>query len=61
MECYQILTIGHSTLSLDAFLSALQANGVSAITDVRSAPYSRFNPAFNRDPLSRELRARGMP
>ena len=60
MECHQILTIGHSTLSLDAFLSALPANGVSAVADVRSAPYSRFNPAFNRDPLSRELKARGI-
>ena len=60
MECHQILTIGHSMLSLDAFLSALRANGVSVVADVRSAPYSRFNPAFNRDPLSRELKARGM-
>ena len=60
MECPQIFTPGHSTLSLDAFLSALQANVVSVVADVRSAPYSRFNPAFNRDPLSRELKARGM-
>ena len=60
MECPQIFTTGHSTLSLDAFLSALQANVVSVVADVRSAPYSRFNPAFNRDPLSRELKARGM-
>ena len=60
MECHQIFTIGHSTLSLDAFLSALRANGVSAVADVRSAPYSRFNPAFNRDPLKRELKASGM-
>jgi hypothetical protein len=60
MECHQIVTIGHSTLSLDAFLSALRANGVNAVADVRSAPYSRFNPAFNRDPLKRELKARGM-
>jgi uncharacterized protein (DUF488 family) len=60
MECHRILTIGHSTLSLDAFLSALRASGVSAVADVRSAPYSRFNPAFNRDPLERELKACGM-
>ena len=59
-ECHQIFTVGHSTLSLDAFLSALRANGVSAVADVRSAPYSRFNPAFNRDPLKRELKACGM-
>jgi len=60
MNCHQIFTIGHSTLSLDAFLSALRANGVSAVADVRSAPYSRFNPAFNRDSLKRELKAHAM-
>jgi uncharacterized protein (DUF488 family) len=60
MESHRILTIGHSTLSFDAFVSTLTANGVSAIADVRSAPYSRFNPAFNRDALKRELKACGM-
>jgi uncharacterized protein (DUF488 family) len=60
MESHQILTIGHSTLSLDAFVSALRANGVGAVADVRSAPYSRFNPAFNSDSLKRELKACGM-
>jgi uncharacterized protein (DUF488 family) len=56
MDCHQIFTIGHSTLSLDVFLSLLQANGVSAIADVRSAPHSRFNPAFNRDSLKCALK-----
>jgi uncharacterized protein (DUF488 family) len=60
MDCHPIFTIGHSTLSLDVFLAALRANGVSAIADVRSAPYSRFNPAFNRDSLRRELKAHAM-
>src|SRR5262245_18069055 len=60
MELHQIYTIGHSTLSLRAFLSALKANGVSAVADVRSVPYSRVNPAFNRDPLKRELNACGL-
>ena len=26
--------------------------GVTALTDVRSAPYSRFNPHFNRGPFA---------
>jgi uncharacterized protein (DUF488 family) len=60
MDCHPIFTIGHSTLFLDVFFSALRANGVSAIADVRSAPYSPFNPAFNRDSLRRELKAQAM-
>ncbi len=42
-----VLTIGHSNHSLDTFASG---HG-SARTDVRSAPYSRFNPQFNRESL----------
>ena len=59
MECPQIFTTGHSTLSLDAFLSALQANVVSVVADVRSAPYSRFNSPFffwHRPPSALENR-----
>ena len=60
MESHQIFTIGHSTLSFDTFVSALAAYGVNVVADVRSAPFSRFNPAFNRDLLKRELKSRGV-
>jgi uncharacterized protein (DUF488 family) len=33
---------------------------VNAVADVRSAPFSRFNPSFNRECLQRELNARGI-
>jgi uncharacterized protein (DUF488 family) len=56
----QILTVGHSTLSVDAFLNLLRANGVTAVADVRSAPYSRFNPVFNREGLKEKLREQGI-
>ena len=46
-----IATIGHSTLTTEAFLKLLHANGVTAICDVRSSPYSRMNPQYNREPL----------
>ncbi len=60
MEFQQIFTIGHSTLSVGAFVSALTANSVTAVADVRSAPYSRFNPAFNRELLQSDLNAHGV-
>ena len=55
-----VVTIGHSTHSLEAFLALLQKHGVTAIADVRSAPFSRFNPQFNKDALERSLKAVGI-
>ena len=57
-EASAIITIGHSNRPVDEFVAALQGNGVTAVADVRSAPYSRFNPAFNREQLKSALQAR---
>ena len=57
METTEVLTIGHSTLAYERFLSLLRGARVNAIADVRSAPYSRQFPQFNRDELSEELRS----
>lgn len=53
----EILTIGHSTLPLEQFLALLASAKVTAIADVRSSPWSRFNPQFNRDQLKQSLKA----
>ena len=55
-----IYTIGHSTHSTDTFLGLLDLHGISALCDVRSSPYSRFNPHFNMDVLSKSLRDHGI-
>ena len=60
MTAPQVLTIGHSNHSLEAFLELLASNGVTAVADVRSAPFSRFCPQFNRDALSAALKDRGI-
>lgn len=52
----EVLTIGHSTLSYEQFLHLLRRASVTAVADVRSAPYSRHFPHFNRDALRDELR-----
>ena len=57
---HTVLTIGHSTHALEAFVALLRQNGVTAVADVRSAPYSRFNPQFNREPLAEALGAEGV-
>lgn len=56
----QILTIGHSNHPLEVFLRLLGGQGVNVLADVRSAPYSRFNPQFNREPLAATLSRKGI-
>lgn len=56
----QVLTIGHSTRPLAAFIALLQAHRVSLLVDVRTVPRSRTNPQFNRDTLPDALRAAGI-
>jgi len=46
-----VLTIGHSTRTLEAFIQLLKAHAVSKIVDVRTVPRSRHNPQFNRETL----------
>lgn len=55
-----IFTVGHSTHAAEAFTALLRTHGVTAVADVRSAPWSRFNPRFNRETLARGLEARGI-
>ncbi|MRR55150.1 MAG: DUF488 domain-containing protein [Deltaproteobacteria bacterium] len=55
-----LLTIGHSTRSIDEFLALLLAHGVSRLVDVRTVPRSRHNPQFNRDTLPEALADEGI-
>jgi uncharacterized protein (DUF488 family) len=55
-----VLTVGHSTLTYEQFLKLIRSAGVTAIADVRSAPFSRHLPHFNRDTLRDELKADGI-
>src|SRR5260370_41794932 len=51
----EILTIGHSTLALERFLTLLQTVRAEAIADVRRYPGSRRHPHFSREALSSSL------
>ncbi len=55
-----VYTIGHSTHTIEVFLDLLRKHSVTAVTDVRSAPFSRFNPQFNKDTLQGTLAANGI-
>lgn len=55
-----IHTIGHSNHTIGKFLDLLSAHRIAVVADVRSSPYSRRNPQFNRDTLRRSLAERGI-
>ena len=56
----ELFTIGHSNHSLDFFLELLVAHRLSTIADVRSSPYSKYSPHFNKDVLDSVLRNAGI-
>jgi len=52
-----IFTIGHSNHTADAFLALLHQHKVEVVADVRSSPYSKYTPHFNREQLQSFLKA----
>jgi uncharacterized protein (DUF488 family) len=56
----RLLTIGHSNIEAEAFLELLGRHGVEVLVDVRTAPYSRYCPQFNRLALQRAVEAAGL-
>jgi len=56
----ELFTIGHSSHSLPEFLALLEKHAIGVICDVRSTPYSRRNPQFNREDLRDALAERGI-
>ncbi len=51
-----IYTIGHSNLTIDMFINMLKFHKIKGIIDIRSVPYSRFHPQFNKEKLMDELK-----
>jgi len=56
----ELFTIGHSTHAMERFIALLSAHSITAVCDVRSSPYSKFNPQFNRETVQEELKHKGI-
>ena len=56
----RIWTIGHSTRTIDVFISLLEENGIKVVADVRSLPGSKRYPQFNREMLAKSLTEHGI-
>lgn len=55
-----VLTIGHSTRTIEEFIEFLHAHAVSRVVDVRTVPRSRHNPQFDKDSLPASLGQAGL-
>jgi len=50
-----VFTIGHSSHPAEVFTALLTKHAMQVLVDVRSAPYSRYAPQFDRELLQRAL------
>ena len=55
-----IYTVGHSTNTFERLVSLLRLHDITAVADVRSQPYSRMNPQFNKGPFKTALERCGL-
>ena len=55
-----IFTVGHSNHTAEMLVDLLRSQGINAVADVRSAPFSRYNPQFDRETLKATLRSSGI-
>ena len=56
METVPIYTIGHGNRSIEDFVKLLQNYDIKFLVDIRSQPYSRFNPDFSKEVLEKHLK-----
>jgi uncharacterized protein (DUF488 family) len=55
-----LYTIGHSNHTTEDFIGLLKQHGITCVADVRSAPYSRYCPQFNKGALAAALQTVGI-
>ena len=51
-----IYTIGYGNRSMNEFIALLKRYDISFLIDIRSRPYSRFNPNFSKEALGKRLK-----
>ncbi len=55
-----IYTVGHSNHPIEKFVGLLTAHDIGAAADVRSQPFSRRHPQFNKERLAAHLQQHGI-
>ncbi|MGB8190711.1 MAG: DUF488 domain-containing protein [Chitinophagaceae bacterium] len=60
MPLQHVHTIGHGTRKAEELLALLKKFDIQYLLDVRSRPYSRFNPQYNQKQLQSDLQQKGI-
>lgn len=60
MDDSTLYSIGHGNKKLDEFINELNAFDIKYLLDIRSKPFSKWNPHFNRARLDIELNNNGI-
>ena len=55
-----LFSIGHSNVTIDAFIDLLRRHEIAMLVDARSRPYSRYNRHFSREPLQQSVEETGI-
>lgn len=55
MNDSSIFTIGHGNKPIEAFIAELRSFAIEYVVDVRSSPYSKWNPQFNLKRIKQSL------
>jgi len=55
-----IYTIGHSNTPAGRIIDLLRQHEIEVLVDVRSSPYSQYNPQFNRETFEQALKQAGL-
>lgn len=55
-----IFSIGHSNVPAGKIVDLLKQHQIGVVVDIRSAPYSRFSPQFNRERFAQTLAESGI-
>ena len=60
MAALVVWTVGHSNQLADQLIVLLRGERIDVLADVRSQPYSRYNPQFRRENLKTALEQAGL-
>jgi len=56
----KLYSIGHSNRTAEELIEKLKENAITDLVDVRTTPYSKYNPQFNKDPLRAVIEKAGI-
>jgi uncharacterized protein (DUF488 family) len=60
MKGTTVFSIGHGNKKIEDFIQELKAYEIEFLLDIRSKPFSKWNPQFNQNELKFKLEEKGI-